>query len=524
MRELSSKLKWQFFFLYCGVITFGMVTVTADNLFVNGESLKSLTEYNFKAITVQAFCAVLLFQIYTLFRLRRPLSWKRLTSFPIEMFWAMMIFALITSPLYHLFDTLLSEPSKRDEPWSIALSVLSEQILCLILAILLFTLIRRLLRPSLLSFPSDEPQDFTQSTFVKPLMLSFVSLIFISVLRPIKYILFRLLMDKPIEIHLLLLIAVTTTIFSLILYLLLVWQFRDETRFLIQGLLSLLDGDRSWLKRKIPIISTDEVGQLTIAFNTLQGHISRNYREVQQELELAYQVQQKILPPNSHQLGAYQIASICQPAKEVGGDLYDILPLDESRFAIITGDVSGKGMPAALAMSAVLVLFRSEVRRGGTAGEVLTRLNKAVLDTLQGGMFITLGLGIVHQQNDTLEYSGAGHMTPYILRGQSLIPIPSPSLPLGVSENEIYEETLVDLYPQDLFISYTDGVVEALDHEGNFYGFNKFESSLSNLDPELTPLQQVQSLLNQLPKKSDLYDDDRTILLLKLTSNPTTQI
>lgn len=522
MRGLNTKLKWQFFLLYCGVIAFGMATVTADNLFVNGKSLQSLTEYNFKAITIQAFCAVLIFHFYTLFRLRPPLSWKRLTYFPTEIFWAMMIFALVTSPLFHIFDAIFSTPENRDEPWSIALSVISELTLCLILAILLFTLIRRLLRPSLLNFPNEEPQDFAQSTFVRPLMLSFVSLIFISVLRPIKYILFRIFMDKPIEVHLLILIALTTTIFSIILYLLLIWQFRDEMRFLIRGLLSLLDGDKSWLKRKIPIISTDEVGQLAIAFNTLQGHITRNYQEVQREMELAYQVQQKILPPPTHELGAYKVAALCQPAKEVGGDFYDLLTLDKSRFAIITGDVSGKGMPAALAMSAVLVLFRSEARRGGTAGEILTRLNKAIADTLQGSMFITLGLGIIDQQENTLEYSSAGHMSPYILREETLIPIPSPSLPLGIMENEVYQETLVSLYPQDRFISYTDGVVEALDHDGNLYGFANFERSLVSLNPQLPPLKQVQNLLHQLPE-SNLYDDDRTILLLKFVPSPVPQ-
>jgi len=515
MSTQSSKLMWHFFLLYCGVTIFGMLTVTVDNLFVNGLTLKSLTEYNLKAISIQALSMVAIFQLFTSFRLRQPLVWIRLTRFPIEMFWTMLIFGLLASPLYHLVGTLLTEPSKRDKPWEIAVAILYEQILCLILAILLFTLIRRLLRPYILNLPDEELRVFSQSTFIKPLTLSFTSLLLIGVLRPLEYVLFNLTTNKPLDPLALLLIASSTIIFGLILYLLIICQFRDEVRVLIRGMLSLLEGDRSWLKRRMPIISTDEVGQLGIAFNTLQEQISRNYQEVQQEFQLAYQVQQKLLAPALHRIGEYQIAATCQPAKEVGGDLYDVLTLDESRFAIITGDVSGRGMPAALVMSAVLALFRTEVRRGGSADEVLTRLNRAVVETLQGNMFITLGVGILNQRSNTLEYASAGHMDPYILRDQEVIPIPCSSLPLGINKEEMYSEVVIPLKSSDRVIFYTDGVVEAMNEEGEIFGFQALEYSLSHLDPQAALLDQVHTLLRNLPKGSGAYEDDRTILLLE---------
>lgn len=513
---MSAKLLWQFFFLYCGVMIFGMITITADNLFINGVSLKRLSQFNFKAISLQAFCAVTIFQIYTMIRLRPPLTWKKLTRFPMDIFWAMMIFAMITSPLYHIADTFFTEPAKRDQPWAIALSITFELSLCLGLAILLFTLIRRLLRPYILKLSQEEIPNFIPSSFIKPLILSFTSLLIICVLRPIKYVIYRVITDKPIEPSGLLLVAFTTVLYALILYFLLIWQYRKELRSLIQGILSLLEGNRSWLKRRIPIMSTDEMGELGTAFNTLQEKISQNYEEVEQEIQLAYQVQQKLLPPSLHNLGHYEIAATCQPAKEVGGDLYDILPLDSHRFALITGDVSGKGMPAALMMSAVLALFRAEVRRGGSAGEVLTRLNRSVVETLQqGNMFITLGVGIIDRDTNTLEYASAGHMSPYILRRQNPITIPCSSLPLGIKGTEIYSEVSVTLQSEDRVVFYTDGVVEAMDKDGVLYGFQKFEDSLTRLDPQLPLQDQIQVLLNQLPKASNSYNDDRTILLLK---------
>lgn len=516
MSQFRSKLMWQFFLLYCGVMFFGMVTITMDNLFINGVSLKKLTQFNFIAISLQAFCAVLIFQLYTTIRLRPPLTWIRLTRFPVEIFWAMMIFALITSPLYHLVQNLLEEPANRDQLWSVALSILFEQSLCLGLAILLFTLIRRLLRPYILRLSQEEITNFSSSTLLKPLILSFTSLLIVCVLRPIKYVIYRSIADKPLEPQVLLLITFSTILYAIFLYLLLIWQYRDELRVLIQGILSLSEGDRSWLKQRIPIMSTDEMGQLGRAFNTLQEQISRNYQEVEQEIQLAYQVQQKLLPPSLHNLSHYQIAATCQPAKEVGGDLYDILPLDKNRFVFITGDVSGKGMPAALFMSAVLALFRTEVRRGGSAGEVLTRLNRAVVESLQqGNMFITLGIGILDQETNILEYASAGHMDPYILRDQEVLPIPSSTLPLGISKEEKYSEMFVTLHPDDRVILYTDGIVEAKDREGTLYGFEQFENALIQLNPQLPLLEQVHTLLNQLPKNVDACNDDRTILLLR---------
>lgn len=512
---------WHFFLLYCGVTIFGMLTVTVDNLFVNGLTMKSLAEYNLKAISIQAISMVAIFQLFTHLRLRQPLVWTRLTRFPLEIFWTMIVFGLLASPLYHLVGILLTEPSQRDKPWEIAVAILHEQILCLILAILLFTLIRRLLRPYILNLPNEEQRVYSQSTFIKPLTLSFTSLLFIGDLRPLEYVLSKLTGNKSIDPMALLQISGSTILFALILYLLLIWQFRDEVHVLIRGMLSLLEGDRSWLKRRMPIISTDEVGQLGIAFNTLQEQISRNYEEVQQEFQLAYQVQQKLLPPALHHIGAYEIAATCQPAKEVGGDLYDVLILDETRFAIITGDVSGKGMPAALVMSAVLALFRTEVRRGGSAGEVLTRLNRAIVETLQGNMFITLGVGIIDQQINTLEYSSAGHVDPYILRDREVISIPCSSLPLGISKNETYSDVLITLHHCDRVILYSDGVVEAMNKEGKLFGFQEFENSLSRLDSQLSPSDQIHTLLQKLPTRSHHYDDDRTILLLSYSQSST---
>lgn len=265
----------------------------------------------------------------------------------------------------------------------------------------------------------------------------------------------------------------------------------------------------------MPIISQDEVGRLGVAFNQLQEQISQDYLGVQREMQLAYQVQQKLLPPSSHQIGEYQIAAVCRPTKEVGGDLYDILRLSEEQFAVIVGDVSGHGMPAALVMSAVLVLFRTEVRRGGSAGEVLSRLNQAVVEALQGDMYVTLGIGIFDQHKSNLEYASAGHVAPYILRDGLVTPILCSSLPLGITKDETYREFLMPIQPADRFVFYTDGVVEAMNEDGQMFGFPGFEKCLSQLNCTATVQSQLAALVRALPLSRGKHDDDRTILMVE---------
>ncbi len=520
---------WKFFLLYLGVSLYGATVITVGNIFVNGISLEELRQYSLKALFFQVSSGVIIFQILTFIRLRpvlrylqsRPdqapvsLVWKRLISFPTEMFWGMVLFGLVVSPLYHIIDYLISEPSHRDLLWENALAILYEQTLSLTLAILFFILIRRLLRPYILRLPTEGIREFPRSSFLRPLLLSFVSLMLIAILLPTFYVLRITAAGAQVDVRMMVSFAGSTLPFGLTLFLLLGWQFRSEVEVLISAILSLLKGDRAWLDRRMPIMSRDEVGQLGVAFNKLQEHLSRWYQGIERELQLAYQVQQKLLPPSSHQIGDYRIAAVCQPTREVGGDLYDIISLNENRFAVISGDVSGHGMPAALIMSAILVLFRTEARLGGSAEEILSRLNRSVVQTLQGDMMVTLGIGIFDQQKNICEYASAGHMAPYLLRGDQVTQIPCSSLPLGISKDETYCQVVIPVQPDDRFLFYTDGVVEALNDNGEMVGFQEFERCLSRLNRAASAQEQIDALVRQLPEGHGINKDDRTIIMVE---------
>ena len=166
----------------------------------------------------------------------------------------------------------------------------------------------------------------------------------------------------------------------------------------------------------MPVISNDEVGELAVALNELQARVNRDNKSLQKELKLAYNVQQKLLPPGDMTIGPYRITARCQPYHEVGGDFFDVVSLSSSRFAVMVGDVSGKGMPAALLMSAQLLLFRSEVRRNGSPGEVLARMNRQLCEAMGEEGSITIGVGVIDISTDTVLYASAGHLSPYIVK------------------------------------------------------------------------------------------------------------
>lgn len=530
-KQAYGRLMRQFFLLYLGVGLFGMFLITLDNIFIGGLSLDYLLRFNLKAVSVQVISLAVIFQIITLLRLR-PLKhfwyksentglkavWLRLIQFPGEMFRGMIIFGWVAAPPFHLAVLwaagLQFNDLEQKHLWNLMKSFLFEQTLVLILAILLYTMIRRLLRPIIISLPSESLKEFPRATFLRPLVMSFISLVLITILSPAIYV-FRILSEKEtLNPWLMLSISGFALFFGVTVFLLLVWQFRDELQVLIRGILSLLEGDRLWLHRRVPIMSQDEVGRLGIAFNQLQEHIAKEYEHMQRDMQLAFKVQQRLLPKTRHQMGNYQVAAICEPVKEVGGDFFDIIQLNEECFAIVIGDVSGNGMPAALIMSAMLVLLRTEIRRGGTAGEVLTRLNHAAVDTLQGDMSVTLGIGIFDKGKSTFEYAGAGHMSPYMLRGAKVMEVPCPSFPLGIAKEEVYKQVVIPLNAGDQFVFYTDGVVEVLDKQGEMLGFQGFERCLSGLDRTTVVEKQLGALVEQLPKGGE-NEDDRTIVMVQ---------
>jgi sigma-B regulation protein RsbU (phosphoserine phosphatase) len=201
------------------------------------------------------------------------------------------------------------------------------------------------------------------------------------------------------------------------------------------------------------------------------------------------------------------------PARDLGGDLYDFLPLGEGSHGIMIGDVSGKGLPAALRMAVARTVFRHEARRSGPPGPTLAAVNRAVLQEIPQGM-ITMLYAVLDTRGGVLRLANAGHNYPVVINGL-VGELELTGLPLGVDADSDYEEVTAALGPGDTVLLYTDGVVEATSPTEEYYGYERLERLLA-ARPAIKPRALVQSLLHELRTWSATGQaDDITVVVLR---------
>lgn len=522
------KLMRKMLLYFAGAIFCGDLMLMGSNFFILGVRGANFMFSGLFILVGSAFIVGLLF-VYAYMRLRivgraakenatepeRQKAYFLLLNFPHELFWGLLGTAIVFSIAFHISDVLrrghtLSEAiaTYADQ---IIFSILSEMSTTLMLGVLIFTFLRRLFRNYLLHWEPIATTGAKRASILKPLLLTYISTFVIALLQLLRIDLQAESKGVPPDSRTTVMYGMFYFAFGLVIITMSTVTIREELRELIQGMKQLAGRERK-LRGKMPVLSRDEPGELAVAFNDLQDQVARENEEIDQELRLALKVQQKLFPMPEHEFGPFKVAAVCLPHREVGGDLFDVVPLDDSRFAFLVGDVSGKGLPAALIMSAVIVLFRAEIRQGGGAGEVVTRLNRQLCGTILDNAMVTVGIGIVDLTTCEISYSSGGHLAPYsIVRGE-LTEFPSSSLPLGLEEDAEYDEIRLRIAPGEAFIAYTDGLLEV---EAAGDGFPVFESCLRAWDANQQPLGQLDAILARCGNVSGPRADDRTLLVVQ---------
>ncbi|HYW34132.1 MAG TPA: SpoIIE family protein phosphatase [Balneolaceae bacterium] len=199
-------------------------------------------------------------------------------------------------------------------------------------------------------------------------------------------------------------------------------------------------------------------------------------QRIKQELEIAREVQQSFLPSRIPAIPGLDISAICQPANETGGDYYDFIPLDDHRVAVAIGDVSGKGIQAAFYMTLVKGMLHSLCRETDSPAEVLIKANRLFYENATKSTFVSLIYGIVDIRERTFTFARAGH-NPLLHFRESLHSVEElqpNGLGLGLTKAKIFDnkiqEIKLSITEDDLFLLYTDGIVEALNQAHQFYG------------------------------------------------------
>jgi sigma-B regulation protein RsbU (phosphoserine phosphatase) len=239
----------------------------------------------------------------------------------------------------------------------------------------------------------------------------------------------------------------------------------------------------------------------------------RRQAEIEQDLLLARDIQQGLLLEAVPRLPGWEVSAVSLPARDLGGDLYDFLALGDNWQGIMIGDVSGKGLPAALRMAVARTVFRHEARRGEAPAPTLAAVNRGVLADIPQGM-ITMLYAMLDTERGLLRMANAGHNYPLLLNGD-IHEVELSGLPLGVDVDSDYEEAHAVLKPGDTVLLYTDGVIEATRPDDEMFGYERLEQVLREHEG-LKPRALVAALLHELRAWSvEGQADDITMVIVR---------
>jgi serine phosphatase RsbU (regulator of sigma subunit)/predicted ester cyclase len=198
---------------------------------------------------------------------------------------------------------------------------------------------------------------------------------------------------------------------------------------------------------------------------------------VEQELKVARRIQHASLPGMVPVLAGWKISPLYRPAREVGGDVFDFIELEDGRLGLVVGDATGKGVPAALVMSTTCGMLRAVAFSVDSPGEVLRRVNDALSTRIPANMFVTCFYGVLEPSSGRFTYANAGHDLPYVRRAGDAEELMARGMPLGLMAGMSYEEKKeVILGAGEAALFYSDGLVEAHNHAGEMFGFPRLRA------------------------------------------------
>ena len=235
----------------------------------------------------------------------------------------------------------------------------------------------------------------------------------------------------------------------------------------------------------------------------------------EQELEVARLIQQNFLPKELPALPGWQVAAYYRPAREVGGDFYDVIPLPDGRVAFVVGDVTDKGVPAALVMSATRSVLRASAQRLIEPGAVLERVNEHLCPDMPEKMFVTCLYGVLDPGSGLLRFANAGHDLPYVKTAHGVVELRARGMPLGLMPGMDYEEKEAVLEPGDSVLLHSDGVVEAHDPDRDMFGFPRLKETVAGAPGGQQLIDRVIADLEAFTGPDTEQEDDITMVTLQ---------
>jgi len=276
--------------------------------------------------------------------------------------------------------------------------------------------------------------------------------------------------------------------------------------------------------------SKDEVGMLAATFNRMTTALRAAHEQeleakaLEHDLAIASEIQSNLVPKRMLKIPGYDISAYYRPSKEVGGDYYDFIQIDENSEGIIVADVSGKGVPGSLVMTMARAFIRMEAERSRNTSpaDTLVRANRMLAQDIKKGMFVTALYCILDKRTNEIRVASAGHNPMVVWRaGSGKIELVNPNgIALGFDKGPVFERTIKEekfaLGHGDRIVAYTDGVVEAMNAQSQEFGDDRFRKLIQQL-----AIRDSNQMLNLLVKTLDEHkgsapqSDDITIVTLR---------
>ena len=280
-----------------------------------------------------------------------------------------------------------------------------------------------------------------------------------------------------------------------------------------------LDIENAFNQADIDLLTT-LTNSLTLSLENarLFDRTERMLRHLRAEMDIARQTQRSILPARNPHKAGYQFGTLILPSRAVGGDFYDFIPLGEDKLGIVMGDVSDKGLPAALFMALTFSLLRAESERSHDPAEVLNHVNRTLLKMNASGMFVTLLYGILDYRTGVMQYARAGHLLPIILdgRGKPMTLRMGVGQPLGLYAKVALDEQEVAILPGGMMLFFTDGLNEAVDESGEQFGLERVVNLLQTSRGESAKMicKRLWGAVKEYSRAAP-HQDDFAVLLMK---------
>jgi serine phosphatase RsbU (regulator of sigma subunit)/anti-sigma regulatory factor (Ser/Thr protein kinase) len=273
--------------------------------------------------------------------------------------------------------------------------------------------------------------------------------------------------------------------------------------------------------RLLENLASQAAPALRVAQLARQQQIEARERErIEQEMQVASLIQHTLLPKSVPELDGWEIGAFYQPARAVGGDYYDFLNFPDGKLGIVIGDVTDKGVPAAMVMATTRSMIRAAAEQLVSPSAVLERVNNILVDDIPPNMFVTLLYALLDPMTGQMQYANAGHDLPYRRELDGISELRATGMPLGLMPAMSYEEKEITLAPGESVLFYSDGLVEAHNPQREMFGFPRLRGLVASHGGGADLIDYLLGELQGFTGEDWEQEDDVAILTLQRYNQP----